>query len=58
VRGTDSEIVSRPALDEFRVAAPHAEIGEIAGAHHHVLLDQPRALAEVIRAFCARLPAG
>lgn len=58
VRGGDSEIVSRPALDEFLIAAPHAQTAEIAGAHHHVLLDQPRALAEVIRAFCASLPAG
>jgi pimeloyl-ACP methyl ester carboxylesterase len=57
VRGANSEIVSRAALDEFRAAAPHAQTAEIAAAHHHVLLDQPRALAEAIHRFCASLPA-
>jgi len=56
VRGADSEIVSRAGLEEFRTVTPHAQTAEIAGAHHHVLLDQPRALAEQIRRFCASLP--
>ncbi len=56
VRGADSAIVSPAALDAFRVAIPHVQTAEIAAAHHHVLLDQPRALAELIRRFCTSLP--
>jgi pimeloyl-ACP methyl ester carboxylesterase len=56
VRGGASEVVSPAALDEFRAAAPHAVTAEIAAAHHHVMLDAPRALAGVLRRFVASLP--
>ena len=38
-------------LAEFRAANPRAATAEIAGAHHHVMLDQPEALAQVIGEF-------
>ncbi len=51
VRGARSDIVSAAGLAEFSAANPHAVTAEIAGAHHHVMLDQPAALAGVIGAF-------
>lgn len=54
IRGERSEIVSPAALAEFQTANPGAVTAEIAGAHHHVMLDQPQALAEVIGAFLQR----
>jgi pimeloyl-ACP methyl ester carboxylesterase len=32
---------------------PSAQVEEIAGAHHHVTLDAPEALAECVRAWLA-----
>jgi pimeloyl-ACP methyl ester carboxylesterase len=51
VRGALSDVVSSDALAEFAVANPRAVIAEIASAHHHVMLDQPEALATVMRDF-------
>jgi pimeloyl-ACP methyl ester carboxylesterase len=53
VRGTESRVVSADALARFRVANPAVVTAEIPDAHHHVMLDQPVALARVIRAFLA-----
>jgi pimeloyl-ACP methyl ester carboxylesterase len=47
-------IVSPSALAEFPAANPRAVTAEIAGAHHHVMLDNPEALAEVIGTFLSR----
>jgi pimeloyl-ACP methyl ester carboxylesterase len=48
IRGERSEIVTTAGLAEFRAANPRAVTAEIAGAHHHIMLDQPEALAGVI----------
>jgi pimeloyl-ACP methyl ester carboxylesterase len=51
IRGEHSDILTRTALAEFPAANPRAITAEIAGAHHHVMLDQPAALAQVIGDF-------
>jgi pimeloyl-ACP methyl ester carboxylesterase len=51
VRGARSEILAREALAELLAAVPHAEGAEIAGAHHHVMLDNPTEFERVVRAF-------
>jgi len=54
VRAELSEIVSADAMAEYRAAAPGIELAEIAGAHHHVMLDDPQALARVLGEFLDR----
>jgi pimeloyl-ACP methyl ester carboxylesterase len=54
VRGAHSSVVDAEALLAFARAAPQAELVEIADAHHHVMLDQPAALAGVVGAFLDR----
>jgi pimeloyl-ACP methyl ester carboxylesterase len=54
IRGEHSDIVSPSALAEFPAANPQAVTAEIAGAHHHVMLDNPNALADVIGKFLSR----
>lgn len=54
VRASLSEIVDAAALQAFRTAVPSTEIAEIADAHHHVMLDQPEALAAVLGDFLGR----
>lgn len=54
VRGAESSVLTSPMLAALRVAAPHAEIAEIAGAHHHVMLDNPAAFTRAVGAFLAR----
>jgi esterase len=56
VRGARSEVVSAAALAEFPAANPRARTAEVADAHHHVMLDQPAALARVLRAFLDARP--
>ena len=51
IRGEHSEILSRTGLAEFPAANPRAVTAEIANAYHHVMLDNPDALAEVIGDF-------
>jgi pimeloyl-ACP methyl ester carboxylesterase len=51
IRGEHSPVVSENALAEFPAANPCAVTTEIAGAHHHVMLDRPEALAQTIRTF-------
>lgn len=51
VRGGASEIVSPAALALFREIVPGAVTIEIPSAHHHIMLDQPSALADAIRNF-------
>lgn len=60
IRGEHSEIVSTAALAEFSAANPRAVTAEIAAAHHHVMLDQPEALARLLGEFLAahRSPRG
>jgi pimeloyl-ACP methyl ester carboxylesterase len=54
VRGEHSTIVSPQALEEYRLVGPHIELAEVAGAHHHIMLDQPLALADVLNHFLDR----
>ncbi|MFN8640799.1 MAG: alpha/beta hydrolase [Candidatus Binatia bacterium] len=54
VRAARSEIVDAASLQAYRDAVPGAEIAEIAGAHHHLMLDQPAAVAEVLDRFLSR----
>ena len=56
VRGAQSEVVSAAALAEFPAANPRARTAEVAGAHHHVMLDRPAELARAIRAFLDARP--
>ena len=51
VRGAESQVVSQAALAEFSAANPRTQSAEIAGAHHHVMLDRPAELARVMRQF-------
>jgi esterase len=51
VRGERSRVVTAACLAEFHAANPRAVTAEIAGAHHHVMLDQPDALGRVIGEF-------
>ena len=54
VRAAQSEIVDAAALAAFRTAVPNTELAEIAEAHHHLMLDQPAALAAALDAFLSR----
>lgn len=54
VRAAESEIVDAAALAAFRAAVPTAQLVEIAHAHHHLMLDQPAALATELAAFLGR----
>jgi pimeloyl-ACP methyl ester carboxylesterase len=51
VRGELSRVVSREIAADLAGRCPSGEWSEIAGAHHHVLLDRPDALAEAIGRF-------
>lgn len=54
IRGAESTLIPASVLNDFVDAAPHAECNAIPGAHHHVMLDQPRALATAMREFLLR----
>lgn len=55
VRGAESGALSASALAEMQRELPQAEVVEIAGAHHHVMLDRPAALAEEFERFMCNL---
>jgi pimeloyl-ACP methyl ester carboxylesterase len=57
VRGSESSLLSSGALAALRDGAPHAEVAEIPGAHHHVMLDNPAAFGDVVRTFLDRVHA-
>jgi pimeloyl-ACP methyl ester carboxylesterase len=54
VRGAESGVLTSSQLAALLVAAPHAEVVEVAGAHHHVMLDNPPAFAHAVRDFLDR----
>ena len=54
VRAAHSEIVDAAALAAYRAVVPDVELAEIADAHHHLMLDQPAALATVLDRFLRR----
>jgi len=51
VRGEHSAILRRDVAERMTKAIPSARLEEIPGAHHHVSLDTPRALAECLLAW-------
>jgi pimeloyl-ACP methyl ester carboxylesterase len=53
VRGEHSRILDRDIARRMVKALPSATLDEIPGAHHHVTLDAPRALADCILAWLA-----
>jgi len=56
VRGGLSRIVSDTGVQEFRGMIPHAEVADIAGAHHMVAGDANDAFNDAVFDFIARLP--
>lgn len=57
VRGSRSEIVSDDGVARFRALLPHAEVSEVAGAHHMVAGDDNDAFVGAILPFLNRLGA-
>lgn len=55
VRGAESNALAALALAELQGEIPQAEAVEIAGAHHHVMLDRPAELAAAVAGFLARV---
>lgn len=55
-RGEHSTIMSREELARVVRGLPDGRALEVPGAHHHVPLDQPAALAAAIAEFAAALP--
>jgi pimeloyl-ACP methyl ester carboxylesterase len=53
VRGSESSFVDAGGLARMAALSPGAETAEIAGAHHHILLDRPAALAATLNTFLA-----
>ena len=51
VRGEHSTILDRDVARRMAKALPSAALEEIPGAHHHVTLDAPRALADCLLAW-------
>lgn len=51
VRGEASTILTRETAERMAKAIPSARLEEVPGAHHHVPLDAPAALAECLRAW-------
>jgi esterase len=55
VRAEHSRIMTAEAAEQGRASNPHSRLVTIPGAHHHVLLENPDAVARVIEEFAASL---
>lgn len=55
VRGSESTLLTREAAESFVARLPAARWVEVAGAGHHVMIDQPDRLLAVIRDFLHEL---
>jgi pimeloyl-ACP methyl ester carboxylesterase len=55
VRAEHSRIMTAEAAEQARGSNPRARLVTIAGAHHHVILEKPDAVARVIEEFAASL---
>jgi pimeloyl-ACP methyl ester carboxylesterase len=55
VRAEHSRIMTADAAEHARESNPHAQLVTIPGAHHHVILENPAAIARVIEEFAASL---
>jgi pimeloyl-ACP methyl ester carboxylesterase len=51
VRGEHSAVLSRELAERMAKAIPSARLEELPGAHHHVTLDAPEALADCLLAW-------
>jgi pimeloyl-ACP methyl ester carboxylesterase len=51
VRGEHSAVLSRDLAERMAKAIPSARLEELGGAHHHVMLDAPAALADCLLAW-------
>jgi pimeloyl-ACP methyl ester carboxylesterase len=58
VRGALSRIMTEQAAQHALRLNSRVELKIVAGAHHHVLIEKPMALARLIRGFVARLEQG
>ena len=56
VRGGESALMPREAMDKVVAGMKRARGLEIAGAYHHVPLDKPIELSAAIAAWAAELP--
>jgi pimeloyl-ACP methyl ester carboxylesterase len=55
VRAEHSRIMTAEAAEQARTLNPHARLMTIARAHHHVLLEDPAAVARVIEDFASSI---
>ena len=53
VRAEHSRIMTAEGAEHARASNPNARLVTIAGAHHHVILEKPEAVARVIEEFAA-----
>jgi pimeloyl-ACP methyl ester carboxylesterase len=58
VRGERSTVLSRESAARLVAACRSGRLVELAGCHHHVLVDRPDALAAEIRSFVRSLSTG
>ena len=56
VRGDKTTVVSREQFERMAQILPGARTAEVAGAHHHVPLDRPEALAALLSDFACAPP--
>jgi pimeloyl-ACP methyl ester carboxylesterase len=57
VRAEHSRIMTAEAAEHARAANPHARLVTIPGAHHHVILEDPAAVARIVEEFAVSLEA-
>jgi pimeloyl-ACP methyl ester carboxylesterase len=57
VRGALSPILPVDMAERMRETIPDAALVEIAGAYHHLVLDEPDAFARALEAFLGRVGA-
>jgi pimeloyl-ACP methyl ester carboxylesterase len=55
VRGERSPVLTRDMAERLRQLIADAEVREIPGAYHHVMLDRPQELVEALEAFFVKL---
>lgn len=53
VRAENSRIMTAEAAEHARASNPHARLVTIPSAHHHVILENPTAVARIIEEFAA-----
>ena len=55
VKGGLSDRITPEIYADINSRAPQVELAEVPGSEHHVTLDNPRGLVEVVRAFLNRI---